>query len=249
MPIKLKIATFNLRCNVKADGINMFDFRKGLILDKIIAEQPDIIGFQEMTPPMRDFLKRHLIGYNIIGRSRTIDYQGEHVDIAYKTNTIDLHALDYFWLSPTPDVPGSRYEDQSSCPRITTSGIFKHVESKNTFRVYNTHLDHVGESARILGMKQLCDKIIFDMPVFVTGDMNALPDSAPIQIACNLLTDLTKNIPSSFHGFGTYENHKIDYIFSNLKSVFETVAWTDETNGIYLSDHYPLSVVIDYPQN
>ena len=248
MPIKLKIVTFNLRCNIKGDGINMFDIRKGLILDKITNERPDIIGFQELLPSMRGFLRKHLTEYTIVGRSRSEDYTGEHVDIAFRTETIDIFELEYFWLSPTPDIPGSRYEEQSSCPRITTAGIFKHVGSKTPFRVYNTHLDHVGEGARVLGMKQILDRIVFDMPVFVTGDMNALPDSDAIRIARNKLTDLTENITSSFHGYGKHDNHKIDYIFSDFKTAinpFETVAWTDEVNGVYLSDHYPLLTIIE----
>jgi len=186
-----------------------------------------------------------LPGYTIVGRSRGTNFDDEHVDIAFRTETIDIFELEYFWLSPTPDVPGSRYEEQSSCPRITTAGIFKHVDSNVTFRVYNTHLDHVGEGARVLGMKQILERIKFDMPVFLTGDMNALPDSEAIQLAHSKLTDLTADIQSSFHGFGKFENHKIDYIFSNLNTAYETVAWNDENNGIFLSDHYPLLTIIE----
>ena len=80
----MKIVTFNLRCDVDVDGANRFINRKGLILEKIDTERPDVIGFQEMTPPMRDFLIKHLPDYMFLGRSRSADFTGEHADIAYR---------------------------------------------------------------------------------------------------------------------------------------------------------------------
>lgn len=258
MSVKLKLATFNLRCNTKHDKINMFDIRKGLILDKIMKESPDIIGFQEMLPPMYEFIKRHLTGYTIVGRSRGADYNDEHVDIAFKTDTIDIFGLDFFWLSPTPYIPGSRYEEQSGCPRITTSGMFKHKDMKTPFRVYNTHLDHVGEQARVLGMKQILEKITADnklikLPVFVMGDMNAVPDSETIRMACEYkdvpLVDLTSDISGTFHGFNDEYSCKIDYIFADVETahIQHTVTpWHECTFGIYLSDHDPICVEFEF---
>ena len=249
MSVNFKIATYNLRCNTKHDQINMFDIRKGLVLDKIMKESPDIIGFQEMLPQMHEFLKRHLTGYTIVGRSRGADYNDEHVDIAFKNDTIELFGLDFFWLSPTPYVPGSRYLVQSPCPRITTSGMFKHKDIATPFRVYNTHLDHVGEPARVLGMTQILDKIARDnkkieLPVFLTGDMNAVPDSETIRMAANYLVDITTSIPESFHGFNEKYSGKIDYIFTDTETakVPHTVkSWHECTFGVYLSDHDPIS--------
>lgn len=260
MAVSLKIATFNLRCNTRHDKENMFDIRKGLILDKIMNESPDIIGFQEMLPDMHKFLKRHLTGYTIVGRSRGADYNDEHVDIAFKNETIEIFGLDFFWLSPTPYIPGSRYEQQSGCPRLTTSGMFKHRDIAVPFRVYNTHLDHEGEQARVLGMKQILNKIKADnetikLPLFITGDMNALPDSESIRMACEFadipLADLTCDIDESFHSFGRQSGNKvkIDYIFADKETalkVKKTEAWTDCRFGIYLTDHYPIAAEFEF---
>ena len=54
----MRIVTYNLRCDVKSDGVNSFSSRKGLVLDKIDRELPDVIGFQEVTPPMNLFLHK-----------------------------------------------------------------------------------------------------------------------------------------------------------------------------------------------
>ncbi len=256
MKVQLKVVTFNLRCNVTVDEFNMFDNRKGLILSKIDAEKPDIIGFQEMTPGMRKFLVAHLPDYHIVGRSRSADYTGEHVDIAYRRDTLEVQGLDFFWLSPTPYVPGSRYAEQSGCPRITTSGIFKHKDLRTPFRFINTHLDHIGEQARVLGMGQILNKLTeenakFRLPVFITGDFNATPDSETIGLvnsyADTKLIDMTDKFETTFHAYGTTST-KIDYIFTDeatAKSHVDTVLWEDCNFGLYLSDHYPVCATFE----
>ena len=74
----MKFVTYNLRCQAEVDGVNTFLNRKGLVMDKIEREQPDIIGFQEITPMMFDYLRSHLgrLGYTLEGCGRSADYTG-----------------------------------------------------------------------------------------------------------------------------------------------------------------------------
>ena len=61
------------------------------------------------------------------------------------------------------------------------------------------------------------------------------------------LRDVTKNIPFTFHGYGTVQE-KIDYIYlsGSLAAKVDTVeVWDDEKAGIYLSDHYPVCVTAE----
>lgn len=254
----LTIVTFNLRCNAGCDGINMFINRRGNILAKIDEVMPDVIGFQEMTAAMHDFLVRHLPEYAFVGRARTDDLSSEHVDIAYRRDRLELWGLDYFWLSPTPYIPGSRYPDQSECPRITTVALLHHRDFTKPFRVYNTHLDHVGPEARRLGMRQILDRITEDnhkqdFPFFITGDLNAEPSENTIADALAYgdypVRELTEKLDVTFHSWGK-ENIKIDYIFADKRIVtaenYKITRWTDENNGIYLSDHYPVMCEIEF---
>ncbi|MBE6688457.1 MAG: endonuclease/exonuclease/phosphatase family protein [Ruminococcaceae bacterium] len=256
----MKIVTFNLRCDVKIDQANMFKNRKGLILDKIDAEMPDVIGFQEMLPHMREFLIKHLSEYQFVGRSRSADFTGEHMDVAFLKDKYDIIGLDCFWLSPTPDVPGSRYEEQSGCPRIVTATMLREIKTNKMFRFINTHLDHIGEQARVLGIKQIAKYISeqnkrFELPFFLTGDFNALPDSETIKYCYALeepaMTELTAGITDvTYHGYGTVsENYKIDYIFCDRKTAensYTVTRWEDCNYGLYLSDHYPICCEIDF---
>lgn len=245
----LKLVTFNIRCDCKEDGINHFPLRKPMILNKILTESPDIIGFQELQPHMITWLKESLPQYTIVGCGRGSDYQDEHNAIAYKSEEYELFGLETFWLSDTSTMPGSRFEEQSICPRICTRVTLKHKASQKPFHYFNTHLDHENDFARIQGMRFILDKIKeinkgFPLPVILTGDFNASPDKEEIQIISqnSTLQDCTTEIPYTYHGYGNNEVFmKIDYIYTTTDVVCKDVQiWDDEVSGVYISDHYPV---------
>lgn len=252
----MKIVTFNLRCAWNGDGKNSFPHRGGAILNKIEKEKPDVISFQEAIEKNVSFLRNALPEYHILFNQRNQDYRGEGVATALKKSSVELLGLDSFWLSPTPHIPGTRFEEQSSCPRICQCLLLRQVDGK-MFRIYNTHLDHQGEQARVLGIQAVLrriqkDREILNIPFFLMGDFNATPDSETIRI-CNesiapAVKELTEPITLSFHGYGKItKNYKIDYIYADAVTAQlpVTVApWDEEADGIYLSDHYPLQIEI-----
>ncbi|MBR3928377.1 MAG: endonuclease/exonuclease/phosphatase family protein [Clostridia bacterium] len=243
----MRIVTYNLRCDVKNDGVNSFTSRKGLVLNKIDQEMPDVIGFQEVTPPMNAFLHKKLSGYTLVGCGRGEDYADEHNPVAFRPDRYELIGLDVTWLSETPYAPGTRYKIQSICPRIITHVILRPLGyNAKPFHVYNTHLDHESSQARQQGAKRLLEKMEEDQkthpfPALVTGDFNALPDAPEIRMIQEKLSDLTENVGVTFHNFGRKTDGQIDYIFaSGFDKEASAVKWTDEWNGVFLSDHYPI---------
>ena len=256
---QLKLMTFNLRCVWSGvDGINNFIHRAGAIFDKIDREQPDVICFQEVWEYTATFLRRHLTEYEVYYRGRDAQFQGEGPVIALRRNQMELMLLDFFWLSPTPYVPGSRFEEQSTCPRVCQVAMVRHAASGERFWVYNNHLDHISDSARILGIRQVMARVTedqqkFRFPVFIVGDFNARPDSETIRF-CNEyesfpIVELTADCGGTFHGFGTRDPHvHIDYIYADSATArrpHTIERWTDEEDGIYLSDHFPICLHID----
>ncbi len=254
----MRIVTFNLRCATDSDGINSFFHRSGRILKKITEEKPDIICFQEGTDVNISFLEKYLNDYQIFFNQRNEDYSGEGLAVAIKKNVFRLHSLDSFWLSDTPYLPGSRFEEQSIYPRICQCVSVKRTSDNKMFRFYNVHLDHISEQAKLQGIKAVLKRISDDYELqpftfFIMGDFNAEPDSEAIDF-CNsysmvAIQDLTKDIETSFHNFGrNKDNCKIDYIYTEKEIAdlsFSAIAWTDSADGIYLSDHYPICVEID----
>ncbi len=256
----LKFVTFNIRCvmNSTFDGKNDFLHRAGLILDTIDKKQPDIICFQEVTEAIYKFLKKHITDYALIWRGRNEDLLGEGLLLMIKRNAVELLDTDVFWLSDTPDIPGSRYEEQSMCPRICVVSVLRIVESDEIVRVYNTHLDRKEEYARNHGIKLILDRIKKDhsrtpMPIILAGDFNAFPSDEAIKTCDDffepVLKDLTSAFDITFHNFGKIlADYKIDYIFvdsDTAEKVTDTFLWKENINGIYLSDHYPIETDIE----
>ena len=198
--------------------------------------------------------------YYVIGCGRGANLRDEQMSIAYRRDRINLISMETWWLSQTPDVPGSRYEEQSSCPRTATEAVFEDIKSGKVFRFINTHLDHIGEQAREKGLTQILNQLKQerfwkDIPVILCGDFNAEPNAPEMEIISrdSSFNNLTKDIGITFHGY--YKNDpndppcSIDYIVLKGDWQCETVyKWTDEENGIYLSDHYPVCAVINLVQ-
>ena len=252
--MKIKVMTFNLRCKNGGDGINSFDNRKEKILTAINNELPDIIGFQEATDSQRAFLKENLSDkYLLLGCGREKNYFGESVCIAYRHGLFEIVSFETFWLSDTPDVPGSFYSDsdQSTCPRFTVHAELISKELDSPLHFFNTHLDHLGANARLKGIRQIAKKISSTQGAYIlTGDFNARPDSDVIselerneKLGC---VEVTKSITHTFHGFGRFErDHKIDYIFTNGKPITAYAVEDTPNDGIYISDHYPVCAELE----
>lgn len=257
--VNVKIATFNLRCLYDTvDGVQSFIHRAGMILDKIDSEEPQVIAFQEMTDRMRRFFDRHLPEYTRIGHGRGTDFKGEGVSIAFRKADWELLEVEQFWLSPTPYVPASRYECQSQYPRNCVTVSLKHKEMAVPVRFYAVHLDHRNEEARQCGVQQILKKVTendqkYPCHTVILGDFNAEPESGAIALcngyAAHPLTDVTAAVGPTFHDFGRQAGMKIDYIFVDrglAGKVTEVRRWEEQKNGIFLSDHYPISCIIRF---
>ena len=258
---KLKMVSFNLRISFADDGINSFRHRCGSIIKKIKSELPDIICFQEASDESTDFLTENLPDYNFIFNKRNADFSGEGLLTAVLKHTFYVLGADFFWMSPTPNKPGSRYQEQSNCPRITQCILIQSKSDGKLLRLYNVHLDHKSNTARIHGIHSLLahaqkQNAVHPAPLVIMGDFNAQPNTETINYCHTFkdiqLTDLTDNLTASFHDFGKLlpdRAIKIDYIFSDnqmSKSKITSYIWDVNSDGIYLTDHYPICVEFSF---
>ena len=76
----------------------------------------------------------------------------------------------------------------------------------------------------------------------LVGDMNAEPDSPEMQLIASRMENLTEGIGITYHGFMGPNQCSIDYIF--LKGAISGTGvkkWDDCREGVFLSDHFPVS--------
>lgn len=250
----LRVMTFNVRVPVDSDGANRWEARRDLAARAIARTRPDVVGTQELHQRQGDDLVARLPGYRWFGIDRRGGHGDEHMGVLYDGRRLRLVEQGHFWLSDTPDVPGS-ISWGHPYPRMVTWGIFERVRDRRRFRLFNTHLPYRAEDepAREKGARLILAKLDTlpgaDLPTVLTGDFNTVPDSATHAALSTRLTDawsaaLRRAGPAgTFHGFTGTADRRIDWIFTRGFRATQARTLTDHTGVVWASDHFP--VVVD----
>ena len=261
---ELNVMTFNIRYNNKNDSLNAWPHRNDNAASQIKFHNVHILGVQEALHEQMMDLSQSLSQYKYVGVGRDDGKtKGEYSAIFYDTVRLKLLGSSTFWLSLTPEVPGSKSWD-AAITRIVTWAKFTDARSKRTFFVFNTHFDHMGkearrESARLL--KQKVKDIAGNNPVVITGDFNSKPSDDPIKILTDPL-DKDKFIDTkavslsphygpqgTFNAFSSKEtdNEPIDFIFLKGKwKVLQHATLSQTWEGRFSSDHFPVFAKLSF---
>src|SRR5688572_11301408 len=172
----LRVMSFNVRYPAKSDGANVWENRRDLLVDTIRKQAPDIMGTQELFYEQGQYIVEKLPEMAWFGVSRRGNREDEHMGVFYRKESLELLKSGNFWLSETPDQPGSMSWNVT-LPRMVTWGEFRDKRTKRTFLFYNTHLAHRREDAqaRVESAKVLVEhlrKLPADADVVLTGDFN-----------------------------------------------------------------------------
>lgn len=254
----LRAMTFNIRLGSADDGINSWKYRCDDVRSFIKTMKPDVFGVQEAVPEQMKFLSDTLKDYAHVGVGREDGKDGgEHMAVFYRKDLYKLVNSGNFWLSETPEVPSKGWD--AACKRICTWAVLQNVKNGKSFLFANTHLDHVGETARVNGamlVKQRLSRLDNGLPVIVTGDFNVTetsPSYATMRDRIFPLVDSHKQakkvlgMKASYHGYGSIPDEKgdkIDFIFVSpgIKVKKSHIFNSLIGDGRYLSDHHPVYV-------
>ncbi len=256
------VMSFNIRFDSPEDSLNNWQYRKDRAANAIKFYDADILGTQEVLKNQLDDLNERLPGYTSIGVGREDGKEeGEYSALFFKTERFENLESGTFWLSETPDSAGSLGWD-AACVRVATWARLKDKASQRTLFVLNTHLDHVGDTARHESIKLILSKIdqLSDgAPVIVTGDFNSSPEEDVIKQITDKSTpghlthshDIANIVYGpywSLHFFGEipYEERPlIDYVFVRGDIEVDRYGVLAETDSYaYLSDHAPILTTI-----
>ena len=241
--------SYNLRCLTPLDlGKKSWFYRASLVMDDLQAEAPGIVGFQEATRWQYDYLVDSLPEYDSVITYRDESVIAEGCPIFYHTGRFSLVDKGSFWLSETPEVMSKDWN--SACYRICSYVILTDKSSGKDFVVFNTHLDHVSDEARINGIGVVLDKIaqFGGLPAVIMGDLNAQEGSATYISATENFLDARYEAGETvdtftFHGWGDAERQKrIDYFMVSKTgfSVKRYAVLNTPRDGVWPSDHAAL---------
>ena len=258
-----EVMTYNIRYDNPGDGIYSWKERKQAVFSLIRSEDPAIAGLQEVLEGQLKGLLEALPGYGYAGVGRDDGISGgEFSPILFKKSLFTIEKSSTFWLSETPSVPGS-ISWQAACTRIVTWAKLRNKTSGAAFFCFNTHFDHVSETARMNSARMLIDSIrsiAGTAPVILTGDFNCTSYDPALEAISAVMTDcrtdaaLDAGFPTTFVGFpaDTTRREVIDHIFisrNNWPRVRKYAVMLNQTDGKYPSDHLPVTVELQFPAN
>lgn len=267
-PGLVMIMTFNIRYGTANDGPNHWDHRKEIARDLMRRVAADFVGVQEVIASQTDYLREQLPDYACLGRSREVDPAvGEACLILYREARwqLDPEEHGFFWLSETPEMPGSR-SWETACSRMVVWGRFVDKKTGKAVYIFNTHLDHRSELARQNGAKLLAKRLAerkHDDPVFITGDFNAGEASVAVRYLTGkapespvTLVDTFRQVHPDAQDVGTYHGFKggrggkkIDYVLATPSvKTLEAEILHDNQNGRYPTDHFPVTAKVFLPE-
>jgi endonuclease/exonuclease/phosphatase family metal-dependent hydrolase len=268
--------TFNIRYDSGGIG-SYFDSngwlyiagpRRDKVSSVVEAFAPDIFAVQEALNNQVNDMVGVLPEYVFVGVGRDDgETAGEYAGIFYRAVRFSERNQGTFWLSTTPEVPGTVFDGSGSI-RIATWVALVDNLTGNPFIVLNTHFDNVSASSRERSaalIRQRLETLTGGMvPAIVTGDFNAGPNDTPLAIMKSASPSTATQMfdgyrvanptvspqEATYHDFtGRTWGQRIDF-------VLHTDAWRTDAaevvrtafDGRYPSDHYPVTGVLSWQE-
>ncbi|MFN0111508.1 MAG: endonuclease/exonuclease/phosphatase family protein [Blastocatellia bacterium] len=264
--LDVRVMSYNIRYGTAQDGENHWDKRKDFLVETIKAFDPDLLGTQETLGFQRDYLAEKLVGYEKLGVGRDDGGEkGEMTALLFKRDRFEKLDGGHFWLSETPDKPGSKSWDTSLTRMVTWVKLRDRRQPKaKPIAFFNTHFDHRGQQARVESAKLLRRRAAefgATCRVIVTGDFNAGEDNPAYQAffgmdgnQVSILRDAYRvthptraKDEGTFSSFkaGTISGDRIDWIgVSKEWQVLTAMIDRAEREGRTPSDHFAVTAIL-----
>ncbi len=272
----LKVMTFNIRYDTGLTGpnqatswnyyLNDDNDRRDRVVGVVNTLTPDILGVQEMLYHQLGYLNGELPGYGYYGVGRatggTEDGAGERSGIFYRDDRFTATDQGEFWLSDTPEAPGTTFSTIDSIPRMVTWIKLLDQQTGGNYFVMNTHWSHKDTNSDVryksgILMREKIGALSCGLPVIAMGDLNethtdagylALLDGSPGEVELTDSYDQTgKPQGKTFHDWaGGTDGSRIDHIFhssADFQAIDADIVRTT-FDGYYPSDHYPVAATL-----
>jgi endonuclease/exonuclease/phosphatase family metal-dependent hydrolase len=270
-PAGLRVMSFNVRFaragHSEAAKENNWNDPKHPRRDRTVRviheNAPDLLGVQEAREGQIADLKRALPEYEFYGLGRDDGkIGGEFSGIFFRKSRFAQQAAGSFWLSATPDTPGTTFSF-NKLPRIASWVRLKDKESNREFVLLNMHWDHQDEKAREQAaglVRERLSKIGGDLPLLVMGDFNSSEDTPAFKTLAGTADSSGRKLADSYRELhadrspneasfddwrGKIKGSRIDFILhtSEFRPVAAAIVRTSY-DGRWPSDHYPVTATL-----
>ena len=189
----VRVGTYNIRYVAGDRGTeNDWQKRRADLVAQVRGFNLDAFGLQEVDPEQIQDLRADMPEFVFVGEHRNPDRKsGEASPVAYRKDRFDLLETKTFWLSETPEVPGSKTKSWgAACRRVCTYAVLLDRHTRKRLCYVNAHLDHHSATANVKGMKLILDRMkefSAGIPVVFTGDHNCVETAKAAEMASKVL--------------------------------------------------------------
>lgn len=264
-----RVMSFNIRTITARDYRHAWDLRKHLVIERVRAFDPQLLGLQECQEGEQEaFIRQQLPDYEFIGVRRGEDSRTgrEMAPLLFRKDTFELLDSGTFWLSKTPQAAGSRLLG-AVFPRTATWAMLRLTKHPaQTLFFFNTHFDYIPlilpQAAEIL--REHIESITSGRPVVLSGDFNTPAGGAAYRrltesldgpedkaqftlLDASLNSRTTSGAPAgTIHKFGRISHPLIiDWILASRHFTAVDALIDDyDDNGLYPSDHFPVMATL-----
>jgi endonuclease/exonuclease/phosphatase family metal-dependent hydrolase len=272
-PVELKVMSVNIRYSYgkpqepapENDWYDPHHPRRNRAIQVVRDYMPDILGVQEARDLQIVDFREALPEYGFYGLGRDDGKtEGEYTGIFYRKERFERPGAGSFWLSATPEMPGtSFYTVPGAVPRMASWVLLREKTSGQEVMVLNTHFDHISVPAREKSaalIRNRLTQLAEEVPAIVMGDLNTQEDTTAyrelvgssssgagplIDSYRKLHPRRTKQESTFNHWKGTIEGSRIDFIlhtddFTPTAAEIVRTSYDDRLP----SDHYPVTATL-----
>jgi endonuclease/exonuclease/phosphatase family metal-dependent hydrolase len=234
-PTRVAVLTYNIYHGEDANGGSNLDAVAGIIN----SLKPDLVALQEVDNKTRRAkgldltaeLSRRTGMQGVFGKA--MDYDGG----GYGEAVLSRYPILEMKNNPLPHTAKAE-------PR---AALEIHIELPGGVKMafVGTHLDHQrNQSNRMMQTKRIMELYEnYDLPVVLTGDLNATPGSDPINLLSRQWSDTAKDNPQPTFP-STKPSRRIDYIMYKPKNRWKVVEVRVIKEKV-ASDHCPVLAVLE----
>jgi endonuclease/exonuclease/phosphatase family metal-dependent hydrolase len=272
-PVELRVMSFNIRYSYgkphedtsENDWTDPQHPRRERAARVIRENLPDILGVQEARHLQIEDLQAALPEFDFYGIGRDDGQtEGEYSGIYYLKERFKQLDAGSFWLSNTPEKPGTTfYTARDAVPRIASWLRLVDNKSGREIFVLNMHWDHISVPAREKSARLVRARLVDlaeGLPAIVMGDLNAPEDSTAVTELVGANGAAGRQLLDSFRALH-HERTKEESTFSawngrTAGSRIDFILHTDEFtptaasivrtsyDGRWPSDHYPVTATL-----
>jgi len=214
---------------------------------------PQLAALQEVHPE-----QLHPLGeafgpaHEFLGRGRDAGERGERCLLVVDTDRFEIRDWRQRWLSPTPEVPGSRWPGDPY-PRTLVRADLLDRRTGVLWRAVATHLDPWPERSRLRELAALQRlHLEWEGPLLLLGDMNARAGRSrtwDAALAGGLRDVLPADAPGTFHRYREPgpRTPRLDWILhGGPVRVLDARVLADRPRGTWASDHFPVLAELEH---